>query len=57
MAMMLKELIPDSFDKSRKWTYKGSDFDAVCDDKQAVEEFDKTFPPKEKGWKPTQEEF
>ena len=57
MAMMLKELIPDSFDKRKKWTYKGSDFDAVCDDKQAVEEFDKTFPPKEKGWKPTQEEF
>ena len=57
MAFMLKELIPDSFDKRKKWTYKGSDFDVVCDDKQAVEEFDKTFPPKEKGWKPTQEEF
>lgn len=57
MAMMLKELVPDCFDKSKKWTYKGSDFDAVCDDEQAVEEFDKTFPLKEKGWKPTQEEF
>jgi predicted N-acetyltransferase YhbS len=56
MAMMLKELIPDTFD-GRRWIFKGSDFDAVCDDEKAVEEFDRTFPPKEKMWMPSQEEF
>ena len=56
MAMMLKELVPDKFD-GRRWFYKGSDFDAVCDDTQALEKFDSLFPPKEKKWQPSQEEF
>lgn len=56
MAMLLKELTPDTFD-GRHWIYKGSDADAVCDDSEAVEEFDRSFPPKEKSWKPSQEEF
>ncbi len=56
MAMMLKELIPNILD-GRRWIYKGSDFDAVCDDEKAVEDFDRLFPPKEKAWQPSQEEF
>lgn len=55
-ALLVKELREGSLD-GRKWTYCPSDVDAPCDDEKAVEEFDAQFPPKEKGWQPSQEEF
>ena len=55
-ALLVKVLTDDALD-GRKWFYHPSDVDAPCDDKAAVEEFDKLFPPKEKGWQPSQEEF
>ena len=55
-ALLVKVLKEDALD-GRKWFYHPSDVDAPCDDEKAVEEFDKLFPPKEKGWQPSQEEF
>jgi len=55
-ALLVKVLTDDALD-GRKWFYHPSDADAPCDDTKAVEEFDKLFPPKEKGWQPSQEEF
>ena len=55
-ALLVKTLAEGALD-GRKWFYHPSDVDAPCDDKAAVEEFDKLFPPKEKGWQPSQEEF
>ena len=55
-ALLVKVLTGDALD-GRKWFYHPSDVDAPCDDTKAVEEFDKLFPPKEKGWQPSQEEF
>ena len=55
-ALLVKVLTDDALD-GRKWFYHPSDVDAPCDDTKAVEEFDKLFPPKEKGWQPSQEEF
>ena len=55
-ALLVKVLTDDVLD-GRKWFYHPSDVDAPCDDTKAVEEFDKLFPPKEKGWQPSQEEF
>ena len=55
-ALLVKVLKEDALD-GRKWFYYPSDVDKPCDDTKAVEEFDKLFPPKEKGWQPSQEEF
>ena len=55
-ALLVKELKEGAFD-GRKWFYHPSDVDHPCDDENAVDEFDKLFPPKEKGWQPSQEEF
>ena len=55
-ALLVKVLTDDALD-GRKWFYHPSDVDAPCDNTKAVEEFDKLFPPKEKGWQPSQEEF
>ena len=55
-ALLVKVLREDALD-GRKWTYCPSDVDHPCDDEKAVEEFDRQFPPKEKGWQPSQEEF
>ena len=55
-ALLVKVLTDDALD-GRKWFYHPSDADAPCDDTKAIEEFDKLFPPKEKGWQPSQEEF
>jgi hypothetical protein len=55
-ALLVKELKEGVLD-GRKWFYYPSDVDKPCDDEAAVAEFDKLFPPKEKGWQPSQEEF
>jgi predicted N-acetyltransferase YhbS len=55
-ALLVKELKEGALD-GRKWFYYQSDSDACCDDTEAVEEFDKLFPPKVKAWQPSQEEF
>lgn len=55
-ALLVKVLKEDALD-GRKWIYRPNDADAPCDDAEAVEEYDKLFPPKEKAWQPSQEEF
>ncbi len=54
--LLVKELKENQFD-GRRWFYHESDASAPCMDEEAVENFDKNFPPKEKGWQPSQEEF
>ena len=41
----------------RKWIYIPSTAADCCENTDAVETFDATFPPKEKKWMPSQEEF
>ena len=53
-AMLVKELEPNVFD-GRKWTYYESPVYQINESK--AEEFDKTFPYKEKAYRPSQEEF
>ena len=55
-ALLVKVLCDDALD-GRKWYYHPNDADAPCADTEAVAEFDKLFPPKEKAWQPSQEEF
>lgn len=55
-ALLVKTLTEDALD-GRKWYYHPNDADAPCDDEAAVAEYDKLFPPKEKKWQPSQEEF
>ena len=55
-ALLVAELVPGALD-GRKWTYIPSTAADCCDDIEAVDAFDKTFPPKEKKWMPSQEEF
>lgn len=55
-AMMVKELKAGVLD-GRKWLYCGSSVVELCSDTEAVERFDALFPPKEKKWQPSQEEF
>lgn len=55
-ALLVKELIPGVLD-GKCWQYLASDIDACCEDTDAVAKFDSTFPPKEKLWMPSQEEF
>ena len=50
------ELIPGVLD-GHEWMYIASTAADCCEDVSAVEEFDKTFPAKEKKWMPSQEEF
>mgnify|MGYP001634009744 FL=1 len=50
------ELVPNALD-GRKWMYIPSTAADCCEDTTAVEAFDATFPPKEKKWMPSQEEF
>lgn len=54
--LLVKELKEGQFD-GRRWFYHESDASAPCADEEAVEKFDKLFPPKEKGYRPSQEEF
>lgn len=55
-ALLVKELVPGCLE-GKSWQYIPSDIDACCEDTQAVEAFDASFPPKVKEWKPSQEEF
>lgn len=55
-ALLVCELVPSVFD-GKKWMYIPSTAADCCEDTVAVEAFDATFPPKEKAWKPSREEF
>ena len=55
-ALLVAELAPDVLD-GKKWMYIPSTAADCCEDAEAVEAFDKSFPKKEKKWMPSQEEF
>jgi predicted N-acetyltransferase YhbS len=55
-ALLVAELVPDALG-GKAWMYIPSTAADCCDDTAAVEAFDATFPPKEKAWMPSQEEF
>jgi predicted N-acetyltransferase YhbS len=55
-ALLVAELVPGALD-GRAWTYIPSTAADCCEDAAAVEAFDADFPPKEKKWMPSQEEF
>ena len=55
-ALLVCELVPGALD-GRKWMYIPSTAADCCDDTAAVEAFDAGFPPMEKRWMPSQEEF
>jgi predicted N-acetyltransferase YhbS len=55
-ALLVCELVPGVLE-GKKWMYIPSTAADCCDDTVAVEAFDSTFPPKEKAWMPSQEEF
>ena len=55
-ALLVKELVPGALG-GKKWHFIPNDADVCCEDTAAVEAFDAQFPPKEKGWRPSQEEF
>ena len=55
-ALLVKELREGVLD-GRRWYFHESSFCDACADEKAVADFDATFPPKEKCWQPSQEEF
>jgi len=55
-ALLVCELIPNVLD-GRKWMYIPSSAADCCEDTAAVDAFNAKFPPKEKKWMPSQEEF
>ena len=55
-ALLVCELAPGALDGGN-WRYIPSTAADCCEDTAAVEAFDATFPPKEKKWMPSQEEF
>ena len=55
-ALLVCELMPDALD-GRKWMYIPSTAADCCEDTAAVEAFDAAFPPREKKWMPSQEEY
>jgi predicted N-acetyltransferase YhbS len=55
-ALLVAELVPGVLD-GKKWMYIASTAADCCDDEAAVAAFDASFPPKEKKWMPSQEEF
>ena len=55
-ALLVCELIPGALD-GHSWMYIPSSAADCCEDTAAVEAFDAAFPPKEKAWQPSQEEF
>ncbi len=55
-AMLVKELVPGVLD-GKPWRYVESGAADCCADTDAVEAFEAAFPPKEKAWRPSQEEF
>jgi len=55
-ALLVCELVPGAL-VGRKWMYMPSTAADCCEDAAAVDAFDAAFPPKEKKWMPSQEEF
>ena len=55
-ARLVKELTPGAL-SGKHWRYLPSSAEDCCSDQQAVDAFDAAFPPKEKGWQPSQEAF
>ena len=55
-ALLVCELVPGALE-GKKWSFIASTAADCCDDTAAVEAFDTSFPPKEKKWMPSQEEF
>lgn len=55
-ALLVCELVPGALD-GRAWEYIPSTAADCCEDTAAVEAFDAAFPPREKSWQPSQEEF
>lgn len=55
-ALLVKELRSGALD-GRRWYFHESSFGEACADEAAAAAFDATFPPKEKRWQPSQEEF
>ena len=55
-ALLVAELVPGALD-GKSWMYIPSTAADCCEDTAAVEAFDVAFPPKEKKWMPSQEEF
>lgn len=55
-ALLVCELVTSVLD-GKRWMYIPSTAADCCEDVAAVEAFDATFPPKEKKWMPSQEEF
>ena len=55
-ALLVAELVPGALD-GKSWMYIPSTAADCCEDTAAVEAFDAAFPPKEKAWIPSQEEF
>ena len=55
-ALLVVELVPGALD-GKRWLYIASTAADCCEDTAAVEAFDAAFPPKEKAWAPSQEEF
>ena len=55
-ALLVCELVPNALE-GRNWMYIPSTAADCCEDVAAVEAFDANFPPKEKAWMPSQEEF
>ena len=53
-AMLVRELTPGFFDGRR---YRYADSPAFQIDPQAAEDFDRDFPPMERAFQPSQEEF
>ena len=55
-ALLVCELVSNALE-DKQWTYLPSTAADCCEDTASVEIFDATFPPKEKKWMPSQEEF
>ena len=55
-ALLVCELVPNAL-SGKKWMFIPSAAADCCDDAAAVEAFDASFPPMEKKWMPSQEEF
>lgn len=55
-ALLVKPLREGVLD-GHQWHFFESSVGEVCADREAVEAFDRQFPPKEKAWQPSQEEF
>ncbi len=56
-AALLVKVLKEEALEGRKWYYYPNNADEPCGDADAVEKFDALFPPKEKAWQPSQEEF